>query len=213
MTRHQALNIFINTDVKVECNLFQSKILQKTEHFLDAIVKEIEEQIALFYKQIVKQQKQNQKPAVNYIQFSFLLSSIKQYKVQILAEAFSEEWYFDDSICETKISISHLEKELCQLYEILLQKRKRFIGKVTKTDVERIMLGEWKAYQEIQEALLKYALEISLDEKELEYMIKADEIPVFAGEYRGEFHQIYTINALSKQLREVFYGLFSNKTV
>ena len=75
------------------------------------------------------------------------------------------------------------------------------------------MLGEWKAYQEIQEALLKYALEISLDEKELEYMIKADEIPVFAGEYRGEFHQIYTINALSKQLREVFYGLFSNKTV
>ncbi len=213
MTRQQALNIFINTDVKEECNLFQSKILQKTEHFLDAIVKEIEEQIALFYKQIVKQQKQNQKPAVNYIQFSFLLSSIKQYKVQILAEAFSEEWYFDDSICETKISISHLEKELCQLYEILLQKRKRFIGKVTKTDVERIMLGEWKAYQEIQEALLKYALEISLDEKELEYMIKADEIPVFAGEYRGEFHQIYTINALSKQLREVFYGLFSNKTV
>lgn len=198
MTRQQALNIFINTDVKEECNLFQSKILQKTEHFLDAIVKEIEEQIALFYKQIVKQQKQNQKPAVNYIQFSFLLSSIKQYKVQILAEAFSEEWYFDDSICETKISISHLEKELCQLYEILLQKRKRFIGKVTKTDVERIMLGEWKAYQEIQEALLKYALEISLDEKELEYMIKADEIPVFAGEYRGEFHQIYTINALSK---------------
>ena len=196
MTRQQALNIFINTDVKEECNLFQSKILQKTEHFLDAIVKEIEEQIALFYKQIVKQQKQNQKPAVNYIQFSFLLSSIKQYKVQILAEAFSEEWYFDDSICETKISISHLEKELCQLYEILLQKRKRFIGKVTKTDVERIMLGEWKAYQEIQEALLKYALEISLDEKELEYMIKADEIPVFAGEYRGEFHQIYTINAL-----------------
>ena len=184
MTRQQALNIFINTDVKEECNLFQSKILQKTEHFLDAIVKEIEEQIALFYKQIVKQQKQNQKPAVNYIQFSFLLSSIKQYKVQILAEAFSEEWYFDDSICETKISISHLEKELCQLYEILLQKRKRFIGKVTKTDVERIMLGEWKAYQEIQEALLKYALEISLDEKELEYMIKADEIPVFAGEYR-----------------------------
>ncbi len=213
MTRQQALNIFINTDVKEECNLFQSKILQKTEHFLDAIVKEIEEQIALFYKQIVKQQKQNQKPAVNYIQFSFLLSSIKQYKVQILAEAFSEEWYFDNSICETKISISHLEKELCQLYEILLQKRKRFIGKVTKTDVERIMLGEWKAYQEIQEALLKYALEISLDEKELEYMIKADEIPVFAGEYRGEFHQIYTINALSKQLREVFYGLFSNKTV
>ena len=213
MTRQQALNIFINTDVKEECNLFQSKILQKTEHFLDAIVKEIEEQIALFYKQIVKQQKQNQTPAVNYIQFSFLLSSIKQYKVQILAEAFSEEWYFDDSICETKISISHLEKELCQLYEILLQKRKRFIGKVTKTDVERIMLGEWKAYQEIQEALLKYALEISLDEKELEYMIKADEIPVFAGEYRGEFHQIYTINALSKQLREVFYGLFSNKTV
>ena len=213
MTRQQALNIFINTDVKEECNLFQSKILQKTEHFLDATVKEIEEQIALFYKQIVKQQKQNQKPAVNYIQFSFLLSSIKQYKVQILAEAFSEEWYFDDSICETKISISHLEKELCQLYEILLQKRKRFIGKVTKTDVERIMLGEWKAYQEIQEALLKYALEISLDEKELEYMIKADEIPVFAGEYRGEFHQIYTINALSKQLREVFYGLFSNKTV
>ena len=89
MTRQQALNIFINTDVKEECNLFQSKILQKTEHFLDAIVKEIEEQIALFYKQIVKQQKQNQKPAVNYIQFSFLLSSIKQYKVQILAEAFS----------------------------------------------------------------------------------------------------------------------------
>ena len=52
-----------------------------------------------------------------------------------------------------------------------------------------------------------------LDEKELEYMTKVEEVPIFAGEYRGEFHQIYTINALSKQLREVFYGLFSNKTV
>ncbi len=213
MIRQQAVNIFINTDVKEECNLFQSKILQKTEHSLDAIVKEIEEQIALFYKQIVIQQKQNKKSAVNYIQFSFLLYPIKQHKVQILAEAFSEEWYFGDSICETKISIPYLEKELHQLYEILLQKRKRFIGKVTKTDIERIMLGEWKAYQEIQEALLKYALEISLDEKELEYMTKVEEVPIFAGEYRGEFHQIYTINALSKQLREVFYGLFSNKTV
>ncbi len=60
---------------------------------------------------------------------------------------------------------------------------------------------------------MKYALEISLDEKELEYMTKVEEVPIFAGEYRGEFHQIYTINALSKQLREVFYGLFSNKTV
>ena len=213
MTRQQAINIFINTDVKKECNLCQSKLLQKTEHSLDVIVKEIEEQIALFYKQIVIQQKQNKKPAVNYIQFSFLLSSIKQHKVQILAEAFSDEWYFGDNICEIKISIPYLETELCQLYEILLQKRKRFIGKVTKTDVERIMLGEWKAYQEIEEALLKYALEISLDEKELEYMKKAKDIAVFAGEYRGEFHQIYEINEMSKRLREVFYGLFSNETV
>ena len=109
MIRQQAVNIFINTDVKEECNLFQSKILQKTEHSLDAIVKEIEEQIALFYKQIVIQQKQNKKSAVNYIQFSFLLYPIKQHKVQILAEAFSEEWYFGDSICETKISIPYLE--------------------------------------------------------------------------------------------------------
>ena len=61
MIRQQAVNIFINTDVKEECNLFQSKILQKTEHSLDAIVKEIEEQIALIYKQIVIQQKQNKK--------------------------------------------------------------------------------------------------------------------------------------------------------
>ncbi len=213
MTRQQAINIFINTDVKKECNLCQSKLLQKTEHSLDVIVKEIEEQIALFYKQIVMQQKQNKKPAVNYIQFSFLLSSIKQHRVQILAEAFSDEWYFGDNICETKISIPYLETELCQLYEILLQKRKRFIGKVTKTDVERIMLGEWKAYQEIEEALLKYALEISLDEKELEYMKKAKDIAVFSGEYRGEFHQIYAINEMSKRLREVFYGLFSNETV
>lgn len=213
MIRQQALNIFINTDVKEECNLYQSKILQKTEHSLDTIVKEMKEQITLFYKQIVIQQKQNKKPAVNYIQFSFLLSSIKQHRVQILAEAFSEEWYFDDSICETKISIPYLEKELHQLYEVLSQKRRRFIGKVTNADVERIMLGEWKAYQEIEEALLKYALEISLDEKELEYMTKAEEVPIFAGEYRGEFHQIYTINEMSKQLREVFYGLFSNKTV
>ena len=43
MIRQQAVNIFINTDVKEECNLFQSKILKKTEHSLDAIVKEIEE--------------------------------------------------------------------------------------------------------------------------------------------------------------------------
>ena len=49
MTRQQAINIFINTDVKKECNLCQSKLLQKTEHSLDVIVKEIEEQIALFY--------------------------------------------------------------------------------------------------------------------------------------------------------------------
>ena len=75
------------------------------------------------------------------------------------------------------------------------------------------MLGEWKAYQEIEEALLKYALEISLDEKELEYMKKAKDIAVFSGEYRGEFHQIYAINEMSKRLREVFYGLFSNETV
>ena len=43
MTRQQAINIFINTDVKKECNLCQSKLLQKTEHSLDVIVKEIEE--------------------------------------------------------------------------------------------------------------------------------------------------------------------------
>ena len=77
MTRQQALNIFINTDVKEECNLFQSKILQKTEHFLDAIVKEIEEQIALFYKQIVIQQKKikNQQLITYNFLFYYILSN------------------------------------------------------------------------------------------------------------------------------------------
>lgn len=198
MTRQEAINIFMNTDVKNECTLCQNKILKEIKYSLDSIVKEIAEQIVLFYKGIVIQQKQNQKPTVNYIQFSFLLSGIKQNKVQILAEAFSEGWCFDGSIYEMKFSISLLEKEFCTLYETLLQKRKRFMGKVTKTDVERILLSEWKAYQNIEKLLLKYALAVSLNEKELEYMVKAEKMIIFAGEYRGEFHQIYAINTLQK---------------
>ncbi|HIT87168.1 MAG TPA: hypothetical protein IAB62_05335 [Candidatus Coprocola pullicola] len=213
MTRAEAIKIYLKSDAKEICMKCQQNILQKIDDDFAGMVEELSAQIALFYEGIAKAQKQQQKADVQYIQFSFLLSGMKQGKVEILAEAFSKEWYFGGGIYEMYFSMDWLEKELHELQEILNKKSKRFLGKVTEADVERILLHEWRFYQKIEESLLKYALELSLDEKALEEIKKEEDVHIFAGEYRGEFHQIYTINGTSKQLREVLYGLLFNRTI
>lgn len=211
MTKEQALKIYMETDVKTECSLCQKRILKQIDTDFVSIIEDILKHIRIFYKGIVdKQQKKEQLP-VNYIHFSFLMSGIKQRKVQILMEALPVEWYFGDCIYEMTFSVVWLENALNELYEILLKKSARFMGKITQMDVERILLEERRFYEKIQEALLKYAFEISLDEQDLKNMIKQEEVHIFVGEYRGEFNQIYTISEQTRQLREVFYGVLFNQ--
>ena len=213
MTRVKAIEIYLKNDVKETCMKYQESILQKIDEHFVTMIEQLSTQIVLFYQGIVKEQIQQKKTAVQYIQISFLLSGIKRGNVQILAEAFPKQWYFGDCIYKMYFSMEWLEKELIELQELLCKKSKRFFGKVTEADVERILLHEWRFYQKIEESLLKYALELSLDEKALEEIKKEEDVHIFAGEYRGEFHQIYTINGTSKQLREVLYGLLFNRTI
>ena len=139
MTKEQALKIYMETDVKTECSLCQKRILKQIDTDFVSIIEDILKHIRIFYKGIVdKQQKKEQLP-VNYIHFSFLMSGIKQRKVQILMEALPVEWYFGDCIYEMTFSVVWLENALNELYEILLKKSARFMGKITQMDVERIL--------------------------------------------------------------------------
>lgn len=208
MTRAEALEIYIKTDVKKYCKLYEERIMKEIDCSFTQIVNDLAEQLKIFFEKIAEKQM-----PVGYIQFSFLLSGMKFGKLWILAEAFPKQWYLGECIYKMNFSMPWLEKELNELYSVLKERSKRFFHKVDMEEVEKIMLTEWKFYQNIEDGILRYAIESFLNTDIIKSVEKERDVYILSGEYRGEFDYVYIYNEDSERMRELFYELLSNQTI
>ncbi|KJD42939.1 pentapeptide repeat-containing protein [Paenibacillus terrae] len=140
---------------------------------------------------ILGMQQQGQKEAIGYIHYSFLRTQILEQSYLYMVEAYSAEWYEDDSDCKLTYDASWAYAPMNTILETLEQERKIYMGAITSVDVERLMLESAPFFHQFVNSLLRLGLAEAVQMPEYLAIHKADRLAIRTGEYKDISENLY----------------------
>jgi len=145
---------------------------------------------------------------VSYINVSLLRSNIKNNGCLLLISAYNAKWFLDNNPIEIYYDCSWLLKFIHEYNEKLSIEAKKYVGKVTKEDIERI---KWeslnKDYKGFLIPMFRNALENIIKLEEYKTMKKALEFSISVGEYKDLTQPIWVESEKEVSLSELKFDI------
>lgn len=140
---------------------------------------------------ILNMQQQGQKEPIGYIHYSFLRTQMLEQSYLYMVEAYSAEWYEDDSDCKLTYDASWAYGPMSTMLEALEQERKIYMGTITSVDVERLMLESAPLFHQFVNSLLRLGMAEVVQMPEYLAIHKADRVVIRTGEYKDISENLY----------------------
>ncbi|MBO3286093.1 pentapeptide repeat-containing protein [Paenibacillus sp. FSL M8-0228] len=140
---------------------------------------------------ILSMQQQDQKQPIGYIHYSFLRTQMLEQSYLYMVEAYSAEWYEDDSDCKLTYDASWAYAAMNTMLETLEQERKIYMGTITSVDVERLMLESAPFFHQFVNSLLRLGMAEVVQMPEYLAIYKADRLAIRTGEYKDISENLY----------------------
>ncbi len=147
-------------------------------------------------------QSKNVKEKIENITYSMLRTKMLQKKYVYLIEFFDKSFFLDEKECHGEYHASWAFKFLEELEEDLQKERKKYAGKISISDVQRIILKEAVKYNKYIEDLGRYAV-ANMNSDEFDIMKKEEEIVILIGEYRDLYETVYKSYSKEKDSHKV----------
>jgi len=191
MKRSEALQHFKDNYVMKtrEKKLNELKLYYETNK--DALAKEM---IGAFREICInarKLQLEGVKDKIAHIEFSLLRIRILEKRYSCLIDAFSGLYYLDNTECTLEYDVSWAFKYLDEFLEQLEQARKRYMNKILRPDIERIMLNEISHYNEYIVKLARYAIPQAVKLDEYNDLDRKEVVNIYVGDYRAANAIVY----------------------
>ncbi len=122
----------------------------------------------------------------SYFHFSLLRCDLINRKYRILFQAQNQEWFLDKGTFEEIFSIDNLFFDFDKVWSELLDKRKKYIGKINPYDVNNLMQKEIMICNQLIGNLLRFYFRDVEETPEFSAIKKTDSWQIRWGEYRGE---------------------------
>ncbi|WP_099190488.1 pentapeptide repeat-containing protein [Tepidibacter mesophilus] len=139
---------------------------------------------------------------IKYFQFSILRTSIISESYIFLLSTYNQEWYLDDNAKHMELDMSFLFKSLKNLYNELYQKSKKFIGKINKYDIEKIILSQAMKYNEYIAYTVRFILQNIEKEEWFDKVKKTDIYFIRWGEYQDKSELVYIMDNNKKTMND-----------
>lgn len=163
--------------------------LNKLDEYLEKHKEELAAKFVEAFKNICIKakcmQKAGNKSKIGYITFSLLRTNILEKKYVYALDAYSNLWFFDRCECQVEYDVNWAFKFLDDFEEELEEKRKHYINKILKPDVEKIKLKEVDLYNERIVKLARYAISEAVRTQAYLDIDKEEVLEVRVGEYKG----------------------------
>ncbi|MEE4568452.1 pentapeptide repeat-containing protein [Paenibacillus polymyxa] len=140
---------------------------------------------------ILSMQQQGQKEPVGYIHYSFLRTQMLEQSYLYMVEAYSAEWYEDDSDCKLTYDASWAYAPMSIMLEALEKERKIYMGTITSVDVERLMLESAPLFHQFVSSLMRLGMTEVVQMPEYLAIHKADRVAIRTGEYKDISENLY----------------------
>jgi len=150
--------------------------------------------IALCHK-TAQAQSAGRKNGIAYIYGSFLYTSLCRGQSVCRLDAYDQNWFLDKAECSVLYDAGWAFSFLHEACSRLAQESKKYIGRITRYDIELIKRAEAGRYSEYIEDLGKEVMEDVFATAEFQALEKADELTVYIGEYKdlcrktGAYHR------------------------
>ncbi|TCO68076.1 pentapeptide repeat-containing protein [Marinisporobacter balticus] len=143
-------------------------------------------------------QKAHEAYKVKYFQFSILRTSIVNKTYTIYLNTYNQSWYLDDDTQYIEIDLSFLFKSLEELQRKLYEKSKPYIGKINKSDIEKIILRQAIEYNQYIAHIARLMLQNIDEEDWFEKVQKPDVYCIRWGAYQDQSELIFQMDTNKK---------------
>ncbi len=136
-------------------------------------------------------QAKKEKREIAYINYSLLRTQIIKNNPVYLINAYDDTWYVDNSVCEELYNVSWALKYLDEFESELNIERKKYIGRITSRDVQRIKLDKAGIYNEFILQLARKSIREAIKTTEFKKVATSEKLDVRVGEYFDFSESVY----------------------
>ncbi|OAB42120.1 pentapeptide repeat-containing protein [Paenibacillus glacialis] len=140
---------------------------------------------------ILSMQQQGHKEPIGYIHYSFLRTQILEQSYFYMVEAYSAEWYEDNSDCKLTYDASWAYAPMSIMIETLEQERKIYMGAISPADIERLLLESTPFFHQFVNSIMRLAMAEVVQIPEYQTIYKAGRLLIRTGEYRDISENLY----------------------
>ncbi|AIQ11346.1 pentapeptide repeat-containing protein [Paenibacillus durus] len=140
---------------------------------------------------ILSMQQQGQIEPIGYIHYSFLRTQILDQSYLYMVEAYSAQWYEDDSECRLTYDASWAYTSMSTMLEALEQERKKYMGALNPADIERLMLESTPLFHQFVSSIMRLAITEAVQTPEYQAIHKAGRLLIRTGEFRDISENLY----------------------
>ena len=139
-----------------------------------------------------KQQENSGADSIRYISYSMLYMNFIDRKPLYLIETFNDKWFFSNSISEHMYDPEWMTSLIYEFYDDALSERKKYLGKIHPTMVEKVILTVLDKQAKHMTRLAKETFD-NADFGEIEEFnkLRKDGLIITIGKYRGAYKEIY----------------------
>ncbi|WP_375523359.1 pentapeptide repeat-containing protein [Paenibacillus terreus] len=154
------------------------------------------------------QQEENKNP-IAYIHYSLLRTQLLEQTYQYSVEAYDDVWYEDETDCVLSYDASWAYTPFAVMLEKLERERKKYMGNLNASDIERLMLQAAPFFHQFVLAALRLSIHEMVQLPEYQGFQKAPRLLIRCGEYMDLSENVYVEDQAVPSLEEVEQKLAS----
>ena len=151
----EKLEMFYKEEVAFRFNSFYNGIFELLECKSDFYKKKWLEQLNLLFEEICKKQKQGEIGKLGYIHFTFLRMHILTKEDTLAVYGYGKKGYFGQEYTLGTIDVSCFMEKFRQVWQELEKVSLKYVGKISRLDIKRLMLEESCGFLSIWFSLLR----------------------------------------------------------
>ena len=144
---------------------------------------------------IIGLQREGALSEISYLEFTLLYTSIVNRRYVAEVWVYGDDWYFDDSPRKIgEYDISFLFVQYNELWDSLLTARKRYIGKVTASEVKSYMMQVLPDFYSYFFNLVRFAIVDSVEKEPFIDIIRNNKFMINVGNYMANPEPVFIEN-------------------
>lgn len=195
----EKLKMFYKEEVTFRLNSLYDGIFELLECKSDFYKKSWLEQLNLLFEEICIRQKQGEIGKLGYIHFTFLRMHVLDREDTLAVYGYGKEGYFGQEYTLGTIDISCFMEKFRQVWQELEKVSLKYVGKISRLDIKRLMLEESSGFLGIWFSLLRQYRREWLLLPSFQEIEKEEYFRVQIGEYYEPPAVLYVENQKKKE--------------